>query len=483
MKKNKILAVICSALAVFSAVSLPLASTGALKVEAATDTCISGDYKYNVLDDGTVSVSKYVGNDSSLQIPSIIDGKKVTKIGKNAFSFCNIVKDVTIPDGVTSIDDHAFLWCKNLANIALPDRLTSIGASAFYGCESLSSIAIPGSVTLIDSEAFRYCKKLQSITLKNGIKTINKNAFVGCKSLQTITIPESVETMGDYMFIDCDSLKSINVDGKNKNYSSRDGVLFNKDKTELITYPCSKNNTSYSIPGKVKTIKTMAFKNCCALRNVTIPTGVVKIGESVFYNNDSLRSVTIPYTVTSIGYYAFAACDNLKSITVDSKNKNYVSAEGVLFNKDKTVLVQYPGGKENISYIVPNSVVLINGEAFRDVGCLDRVVIPAGIKGIGSDAFRGGKLSIIYGYTGTVAEQYADKNDIKFTALSTENIVAGDINGDGKININDAVRVQKAVVGAIEFNVEQTLAADVDYNGKVDILDATTIQRFSIGLI
>ena len=85
MKKNKILAVICSALAVFSAVSLPLASTGTLKVEAATDTCISGDYKYNVLDDGTVSVSKYVGNDSSLQIPSIIDGKKVTQIGSLCF--------------------------------------------------------------------------------------------------------------------------------------------------------------------------------------------------------------------------------------------------------------------------------------------------------------------------------------------------------------------------------------------------------------
>lgn len=175
------MAVICSALAVFSTISLPLASIGALRVEAATDTCISGDYKYNVLDDGTVSVSGYVGSDSSLQIPSIIDGKKVTKIGKNAFSFCNIVKDVTIPDGVTSIDDHAFVWCKNLANIALPDSLTSIGASAFYGCESLSSIAIPGSVTLIDSEAFRYCKKLQSITLKNGIKTINNKQKCFCR--------------------------------------------------------------------------------------------------------------------------------------------------------------------------------------------------------------------------------------------------------------------------------------------------------------
>ncbi len=476
------MAVICSALAVFSTVSLPLASIGALRVEAATDTCISGDYKYNVLDDGTVSVSGYVGSDSSLQIPSIIDGKKVTKIGKNAFSFCNIVKDVTIPDGVTSIDDHAFVWCKNLANIALPDSLTSIGASAFYGCESLSSIAIPGSVTLIDSEAFRYCKKLQSITLKNGIKTINKNAFVGCKSLQTITIPESVETMGDYMFIDCDSLKSINVDGKNKNYSSRDGVLFNKDKTELITYPCSKNNTSYSIPGKVKTIKTMAFKNCCALRNVTIPTGVVKIGESIFYNNDSLRSVTIPYTVTSIGYYVFAACDNLKSITVDSKNKNYVSAEGVLFNKDKTVLIQYPCGKESSGYTVPDSVDTIKEYAFHG-STIDSVTVPAGVTTIEEDAFNIYYLSVIYGYKNTAAEKYAKEYGIKFVVLGASGALTGDVNGDNEISINDATLIQKGIAGSVEFTTEQKSVADANGDGEVNISDVTVIQKFAAGLI
>lgn len=505
MKKNKILAVICSALAVFSAVSLPLASTGTLKVEAATYTYTSGDFDYKALDDGTVFLSGYHGSDTSLQIPSTLDGKKVTQIGSLCFLQCKDIKYVTIPEGVTSIGheafgrcenlvsvtlpdsltsigDYAFNYCEKLQSITLPDRLTSIGDSAFNDCISLSSITIPGSVKSIGRSAFAYCEKLKSVTLENGIKTIGKKAFMFCNSLQSLIIPASVEEIGDDMVLYCDMMKSISVDSKNKNYSSQDGVLFNKTKTELITYPCNKNNTSYSIPSSVKTIKSLAFYQCNNLSSLTIPIGVVEIEESAFYNSDGIKSIKIPYTVTLIGDYAFNYCDNMKSIDVDSTNKNYSSKDGVLFNKTKTVLIQYPCGKESSGYTVPDSVDTIKEYAFHG-STIDSVTVPAGVTTIEEDAFNIYYLSVIYGYKNTAAEKYAKEYGIKFVALGASGALTGDVNGDNEISINDATLIQKGIAGSVEFTTEQKAVADANGDGEVNISDVTVIQKFAAGLI
>ena len=323
-------------------------------------------------------------------LPSKIEGKPVTSIGDNAFVDCSRLTSVTIGNGVTSIGSGAFYNCSGLTSITIPNSVTSIGEIAFMNCSSLASITIPNSDTSIGTMAFCYCS-----------------------SLTSITIPDSVTSIGDEVFGDCEKLTQINVDKANTVYSSVNGVLFNKNKNELIRYPAGKADTSYSIPDSVTSIGIGAF-NCSSLTSITIPNSVTSIGNGAFYDCDNLASITIPDSVTSIGEMAFRRCSRLTSVTignsvtsigiwafedcssltsitipdsvtsiddwafngcekltqinVDTANTVYSSENGVLFSKDKTKLIIYPEGKADTSYFIPNSVTSI-GNYYAFDGC------------------------------------------------------------------------------------------------------------------
>ena len=298
--------------------------------------------------------------------------------------------EYVIPDSVTSIGDRAFLECESLSSITIPDSVTSIGDSAFYGCESLTSITIPDSVTSIGERAFMRCESLTSITIPDSVTSIGDSAFYGCESLTSITIPDSVTSIGKYALNYCYKLASINVDSNNKYYLSEDGVLFNNDKNILIQYPIGKSAKEYVIPDGVTSVENRAFFGC-----------------------DSLTSITIPDSVTSIGDSAFNLCDSLTSINVDSNNKYYLSEDGVLFNKDKNILIYYPSGKSVNEYAVPGSVTSIGEHAFNSCPALASITIPDNVTSIGANVFNG----TIHGYEGSTAQAYAKKYGIKFMAL------------------------------------------------------------------
>ena len=224
------------------------------------------------------------------------------------------VKTVEIKSGITSIGDYAFFNCDSLTSITIPNSVTSIGDWAFSHCDSLTSITISNSVTSIGDYAFWYCYSLTSITIPNSVTSIGGSAFSQCYSLTSITIPNSVISIGDYAFYNCDSLTRIDVDDSNQNYSSQDGVLFNKDKTVLIQYPIGNTRTSYTIPNSVTYIGVEAFENCDSLTSITIPNSVTYIGVEAFENCDSLTSIIIPNSVTSIGDYAFYGCNSLSDV-------------------------------------------------------------------------------------------------------------------------------------------------------------------------
>ena len=274
---------------------------------------------YNILseEDRTVEVTYkcienscyYVSGD--IEIPRKVTHYSktytVTSIGQNAFyKNCESLTSVTIPNSVTSIGAYAFSGCSGLTSVTIPNAVTSIGGEAFSGCSGLTSVTIPNSVTSIGGEAFSYCRGLTSVTIGNSVTSIGDNAFGSCSGLTSVTIPNSVTSIGGEAFSYCSSLENINVELGNNNYSSIDGILYNKDQTSLLCCPGAK--ISVTIPNSVTSIGNDAFHGCYGLTSVTIPNSVTSIGNDAFYDCSGLTSVTIPNSVTSIGSYAFGYC-------------------------------------------------------------------------------------------------------------------------------------------------------------------------------
>ena len=335
----------------------------------------------------------------------------------------NKIKKVEIAHGITSIEDWAFSGCKALTSIKIPDSVTSIGSNAFDGCKALTSIEIPNSVTSIGYGAFYDCEALTSIEIPDSVTEIGDDAFCGCEALQyneygngcylgskgnpyaffimpkpynttSCLINKSCKVIAMETFEEYDALTNITVDEDNHNYSSIDGVLYDKRKKVLIA--CPRIKTSVKIPDSVTEIKDSAFGKCELLTEITIPQGVTKIGDcafsvcinlkhielpnsiieikdNAFEECEALTSIEIPNSVTSIGDYAFAWCKALANINVAEGNANYASVNGVLFDKEKKTLIQCPGAKTNIE--IPKSVTKFEHYAFLDNNTLRSIHI------------------------------------------------------------------------------------------------------------
>jgi len=251
-----------------------------------------------------------------------------------------------------------------ITRLYIDDGVTHIGDEAFYWLKSLKSATISGSVVSIGNKAFLGCTGLISVTIQNGVISIGAGTFEACTSLKSVTIPGSVRIIEERAFAICIDLTSISVANDNAYYSSADGVLFNKNKDTLLLCPEGKSGV------------------------YTIPNSVTAIGKA-FTHNRGLTTVTIPNSVTFINDDAFFGCFSLTSITVAADNPRYASERGVLFNKDKTILMQYPRRKPGKVYTIPNSVTSIGETAFFDCENLVSVIIPRGVISIGESAFSG----------------------------------------------------------------------------------------------
>ena len=308
-----------------------------------------------------------------ISLTSVTIPDSVTSIGGSTFYNCTSLTSVTIPDSVTSIGDRAFCICESLTSVTIPDSVTSIGGSAFNGCTSLTSVTIPDSVTSIGDYAFYGCESLTSVAIPDSVTCIGNCAFWKCSSLASVTIPDSVTSIGEYTFSQCTSLTSVTIPGSVTSIGE-------------YTFSQCTSLTSVTIPDSVTSIGGQAFYKCTSLTSVTIPDSVTSIGEQAFSYCKSLTSVTIPDSVTSIGDGAFASCTSLTGIWVAEGNSHYSSdASGVLFNKDKTTLVQCPGTLA--ACMIPDSVTSIVGYAFDGCASLTSVTIPDGVTSIEKRAF------------------------------------------------------------------------------------------------
>lgn len=316
-------------------------------IEAQSD--ISGEYRIKESTKVIASEAFSRGLNSCDSLSNIVIPDSVISIGYIAFSGCDGLTNVKIPGSVVDIGVSAFSDCKNIESITIENGVKKIGNSAFRGCSSLKKIEIPDSVQSIESDVFDGCTSLTNVKLSANIKTISSGLFYGCKNLSEIIIPDSVKSIDYAAFANCDNLTKVTV---------------------------SKNVTS---------IDDYTFRNCKSLIDVSIPSGVKKIGTCAFAECWSIKELTIPASVIEIGAQAFLNCFNLV-INVDSLNTHYSSDDGTLFNKDKTVLIQYGKGNNYERYAVPEGVINIGQGAFYWCGITD-IIIPASVKSIGDLAF------------------------------------------------------------------------------------------------
>lgn len=587
----------------------------------------SGDYDYNILDDGTAIITHYNGSDTEVTIPSTIDGYTVTVIGSGSFILTNLesvvisdgiktingqafahstvhkisipasVVDIqpgafkmcgveeifvdsanlyytsengvlfnkdktallaypinntqisyTIPNSVKTIEYAAFMFGSNLSNVIIPNTVTSINEEAFFYCSNLKDVEIPNSVTEIDRNAFDFsiCNEENggyyigdcligadydfggSFSIKEGTRLVADEALRGIYSIESITVPSSVEVVGDCAFLQFNfeggdedefksKLKSINVAQSNKDFCSVDGVMFNKDKTELLYYPCGKATTTYTVPSTVRKLGKVSFSSnqleslklpdnlkyigdsafeYSGLKNITIPENVEYLGKCAF-ERSCLETIEIPSSITSIEEGCFENCRTLKSVSIKG---NIKSLNDYVFNWCESLSeidipdsvtnigkgafqltgiqkIKLPNNLENIGeyafnnckilkeLIIPNNEVTIRKRAFYNCPKLTNVLIPNMVKKIEKSSF---------GYEGDIFNDYDE--------YCSENI----INNFKIQGYSDTTAEKYAKENGIDFislGNSPMRSGDVNGDGKIDITDATEIQKYLVNLV
>ena len=299
---------------------------------------------------------------SDIKKVTIHDG--VTNIGSYAFYGCENLQTVSLPNSIASIDDNSFQYCEALTDIILPDSVTNIGREAFEGCKNLTSIHFPGSIETISMYAFNDCTKLTDITFSDGIKHIGTKAFYKCPGPKSIYIPSSIINIGSV--VDFLNAQEYIVDENNMVYSTEDGVLFNKEKTELISYPPKKEDLSYCIPNSVTQLVNFAFYNNSFLTSVTIPNTI----------KDFCVQHHPTYSTASYGYGLFIGCENLTTAVL----QDGITHIGLATFRQCRALTDI---------VIPDSVTRIEKDAFYQCNSLTNLTLPDNLISIGDHAFYG----------------------------------------------------------------------------------------------
>ena len=288
---------------------------------------------------------------SKTSLKSITMPLSITSINSQAFYGCTgLTGTVTIPNSVGTIYNYAFYNCSGVSSFVLSNTVSKIYDYAFLNCNGLTSISLPASLTYMGLRPFNFCSTLTQInvdannlafssvdgvlfskdqtkliqfpggksgsySIPNTVTNIGVNAFYGCNYLSSLTIPNTVNTIESHALGFCNLLTGFTVSSDNPYLSVLDGVLFNKNQTELIQCPSGKTG-AYNVPASVVAIRESSFIRCIKLTSVVIPASVTLIGDNTFYYCTGLTSVTIPASITSFGDFAFYYCYKLTSFTI-----------------------------------------------------------------------------------------------------------------------------------------------------------------------
>ena len=358
------------------------------------------------------------------EVLKIVVGEGITGLGNYTFANCTNVVSVSLPESLVNIGEFAFFQCGNLTEVIIPDAVKSIGRSAFQNCHKLASVTLPDSLNKIEGYVFANCYPLASIDIPDTVTSIGEYAFNDCKSLAVIQFPDVLTELGVFAFCGCENLKNIVIPS---------GVKQIPDNCFAKCYGL----TELVLPDSVEIIDNAAFSNCSKLSEITFPANLKEIGNSAF-EGTALESIILPEGLTTIGEEAFSGCgttsirlpdsletigdsafqwagvqeiyipknvtslganfirydENLESVLVADNNPNFCDVNGVLFNKNMTVLKLMPPARTG-NYEIPDSVSLVADYSFF-YSKLNAVWVSSGVESIGDHAFTNSDIAYLF---------------------------------------------------------------------------------------
>ena len=377
-----------------------------------------------------------------------------------------VVTDLTIPAGVTEVMPYAFYKC-NIATLNVGNDVNIIRSEAFKQCPNLMTVTIGGNVKTLGNDVFSGCNKLASISLSQSVDSIGKSCFVNCKSLTDVVLPDDIDYLAESLFDGCNGLTNVHL------------------------------------PANLEIVGNISFRGCKALQMIEIPYGTSSILQSAFYNCTSLDSIALPPTVANIEYHAFYNTAWLNR-----------QPEGLIYIGN--VALGYRGTvPEGTRITLRDNTVGVGERAFYQQAGLESITLPFTVVALGDNSF--GYCSglkevhaqmnhaLEMGYINTVTHEWTVFNQLdydnctlyvpkglkslyedswlrwaRFTHIVEENILAGDVDGSGKVNVSDVTMLVNMILGSVPMDEE---AADIMKDGKVNVSDVTALVNLILGVI
>ncbi len=409
-----------------------------LEQNAVSITAKAGDLKqseeglwFYVYDNGDVSCGGTVNEVTEVMIPDtfIVDGEelKVNKVGNVdwvGFQSAKTISSVHIGANVKSIENQAFNGYALLTEIEIPEGVENIGICAFNEC-SFKTVTLPKSLTTICAGAFGDNENLKSVTFLGGNNLVicpkgsSSSPFKGCTNLETVILGEGVTELGNSAFAGLPALKSINI------------------------------------PATVTTIGNYAFNECAALEEIEVPASVETIGDYAFFKNSNLKTVKLNEGLKTIGASSF----------------RLIGAEEL---------------------VIPATVEKIGSQAFESSG-FKKITFLGKDTQIAENANLPSNC-VICGYEGSTAQTYAEQHSMwshyTFEALDAQpteepapEILLGDADQNGEVDILDVISINKAILGKENLSENGLKAIDFNGNEKPDSDEAMQVLKFIVGMI
>ncbi|MBQ4071871.1 MAG: leucine-rich repeat protein [Clostridia bacterium] len=349
--------------------------------------------------------------DGKLEIPT-----GTVTVAAGAFVDCSGITEVALPNTVTLVGEcafygtaslskvtfggesfvnlvigkYAFRDCSNLSVLELEpgSRVSVISEGSFMNCTSLSALTVPATATAIQANAFSGCTGLESISFEASTQELafGENAFYNCTALASVTLPANVSAIPG-IFNGCSSLTSVTVHEDNPYFmSDEEGVVFNKEKTEIVFFPHGKSG-DYTLPDTVTSIANGVFKGV-SLDSITINNAITSIGDEAFRDS-------------SIYEYIFVGDENTESLTIGNSAFEGASGDELTLPAHTKYIGEAAFARSDFYYgiVLNNGVETLGAYAFYDMEfgswSADPVIIPPSVKTIGDYCFAEGEYDYV----------------------------------------------------------------------------------------